>query len=554
MSPGDESATSTPTEPSPMPAAESFGVSPPLPDPVRPSGSAPGADWRRLDPRVLLVVPVKQLGAVAPVVVLLLVGGRGGGVWQLFGALIPVLAVLGVGLVRWGTVRYRVGAERVELRSGLVRRAERSVRRDRVRTVDLHASLVNRLFGLTVVEIGTGTGDSKSGRLTLDAVTVAEGERLRHELLDRTAPLSTANQPTDQQPNRPSSQPPNRPSNRPPGRLPASPGPAGVTVARLDRRWLRYAPLTGSGLVAVGAIVGTVFKVASDAGIDIADSNTVHSAGARLSDTPIWLIVLILALLVLVLGGLGSLLVYVEGWWHYRLTREPDDTLRLHRGLLTTRSLSIEQRRMRGAEVVEPLLLRLAGGARCVAVTTGLDAKTSNRGTLLPPAPLSEAHRVAASALLLDDPSAGTEALLVRHPLAALRRRMTRAVAPAVLMAALAWWLHREIAELAWLWPAFVLVVPLAVLLAADRYRNLGHALCRDHLVISQGSLIRRRVALERAGIIGWRLRQSPPQRWAGVLTLDAITAAGAGRYSVLDVSPSRAVELVDQINPELMG
>ncbi|MDT7684215.1 MAG: putative rane protein, partial [Pseudonocardiales bacterium] len=78
-------------------------------------------------------------------------------------------------------------------------------------------------------------------------------------------------------------------------------------------------------------------------------------------------------------------------------------------------------------------------------------------------------------------------------------------------------------------------------------------ALLPDYLVISQGSLVRRRVALQRRGIIGWRLRQSPFQRWAGVATLDAVTAAGAGRYSVVDLPVATAVELVDLVNPGLL-
>jgi putative membrane protein len=508
------------------------------------------AGWQRLDPRVLAVFPLRQAGALIPVVGVLLISGQGQGGWHLVAALAPVLVVLAMGLSKWATVRYRVGGERVELRSGLIHREQRSLRRDRVRTVDLRANPAHRLFRLTVVEIGTGSSTTKEGRLSLDAVTVAEGERLRRDLLDRS-PVRAAS--------RPAAGPA---STGPAGTDRAAPAPgtarpdhvtppvgSGVEVARLRPSWLRFAPLTASGLVAVAAIAGTVFRVASDAGVDVTNSATLHAAGDEFSAVPLWVAVVALVAAVLVVAGLGSLAVYLEGWWGYRLTREPDDTLRLRRGLLTTRSLSVEQSRMRGAEVAEPLLLRLVRGARCAAITTGLDAKTSNRGALLPPAPRAEAHRVAAAALLLDDPAAGTDAVLIRHPPAALRRRLTRALLPSVALVAVAW----ALPELGWLWPAVLLVLPLAAVLAADRYRNLGHALRPDYLVISQGSLVRRRVALQRRGIIGWRLRQSPFQRWAGVATLDAVTAAGAGRYSVVDLPLATAVELVDRVNPGLL-
>jgi putative membrane protein len=506
------------------------------------------AAWQRLDPRVLAVFPLRQAGALIPVVVVLLISGQGQGGWQLLAALAPVLVVLGIGVTRWATVRYRVGEERVELRGGLIHREQRSLRRDRVRTVDLRANPAHRIFGLTVVEIGTGSSSTKEGRLSLDAVPVAEGERLRARLLSRSPSAAPAGHisavsTAETSPAAGASQP----------GLDPTLGQRGIEVARLHPSWLRYAPLTGSGLVAVGAVVGTAFRVASDAGLDLTSWVTLQIAGDELTAVPLWMEIAVIALVVLLMAGLGSLVIYLEGWWGYRLTREPDDTLRLRRGLLTTRSLSVEQGRMRGAEVAEPLLLRLVGGARCAAITTGLDAKTSNRGALLPPAPIAEAHRVAAAALLLTDPSSGTDAPLVRHPPAALRRRLTRALLPAAGIALLAWVLHDTVPWLDWAWPGALLLLPLAALLAADRYRNLGHALRPDYLVISQGSLIRRRVALQRRGIIGWQLRQSPPQRWAGLATLDAVTAAGAGRYSVVDVPLARAVALVDQVNPGLL-
>ena len=47
-------------------------------------------------------------------------------------------------------------------------------------------------------------------------------------------------------------------------------------------------------------------------------------------------------------------------------------TLHIVRGLLTRRSITLEERRLRGAEVSEPLLIRAVGGARTLAVATGL--------------------------------------------------------------------------------------------------------------------------------------------------------------------------------------
>src|SRR5206468_2953351 len=100
-----------------------------------------------------------------------------------------------------------------------------------------------------------------------------------------------------------------------------------------------------------------------------------------------------------IVGVLGSLGLFAELWSGYRLTRE-DGMLRVRRGLLTTRSLSLDERRLRGVEVVEPLGARLVGAARVDAVASGLrtqgDKERGDPKTLLPPAPRAEAHRVAA--------------------------------------------------------------------------------------------------------------------------------------------------------------
>jgi putative membrane protein len=84
-----------------------------------------------------------------------------------------------------------------------------------------------------------------------------------------------------------------------------------------------------------------------------------------------------------------------------------------------------------------------------------------------------------------------------------------------------------------------------------DRARVLGHTLTRGYLVARQGSVLRRTVALQRGGVIGWKVRQSPFQRRAGVVTVEAVTAAGRGAYAVLDVTPAEAAALMATVTPD---
>ncbi len=490
--------------------------------------------WRRLDKRMLAVNPLGGLVRLLPVAIVLLVGGQSDAMRLWVPLAVVVLLVVG-GLVRWRTTRYRITPDRVELHSGWLRRQRRSVPRDRIRTVDLTAKLLHRAFGLSVVQIGAASGSQAEGAgLSLDAVSKAEAERLRRVLLDRS-PVAAPVAPTAQAPVAPAAVPVEE-------------------LARLRWSWLRFAPLTFSSIAGVGAVGAAVFNLFGDLGVDPRDLSAVDDATDRLTRAPIWLGVAVLGAVLLVVAVVGAVLLFAERWYDYRLTREPSaagpGTLRVKRGLLTRRSLSVSEQRLRGAEVVEPLLLRAGRGAQARALSTGL-SRESQGGALQPPAPRAEAHRVASAALR--EPSGQiTLAPLRRHPRAALQRRMTRALVPAAVLVAGAFLLGWNV-QASWLGPASLVLLPAAVLLGLDRYRNLGHQLTGRYLVTRHGSVRRRTVALQRSGVIGWTFRQSVFQRRAGLVAVEAITAAGAGGYPVLDVSAPDGVALADAAVPHLL-
>ena len=98
-----------------------------------------------------------------------------------------------------------------------------------------------------------------------------------------------------------------------------------------------------------------------------------------------------------------------------------------------------------------------------------------------------------------------------------------------------------------------LLPLPVAVALAADRYRRLGHALTEGYLVVRSGSLRGRRDVVQRSGIIGWNIQQSWFQRRAGLVTLVATTAAGQQAYAALDIPEEQAIALADAAVPGLV-
>lgn len=493
----------------------------PAADPLR--------EWRRLHPRSLLagaaVLCGVAGGAALPAFLSLSSGSRPvwqAAAWVLAGALLLVGGGTAADWVRLRRTRYRVGPELVELRTGLVVVKRRSLARERIRSVDLTANPLQRLLGLVKVGIGTGEHTGGESTLELDLVARAEGERLRHTLLARLDG-------------------------------PADPAHDGV-LARVDPRWIRYAPVSFVTPLLATAAAGAVLQVSDWFG---AQDRVIHWIGDRFEDVSLPWMIVDLVLLAVVTGLFGALGLWVEMWFRYRLEREPGGTLRVRRGLFTARSISLEERRLRGVELVEPLGVRLFHGARVDAVATGLaqndDDQHADLKNLLPPVPRAVADRVAAQVLREAEPP--TRAPLAAHPRAARRRRLGWALwaglGPAAVLALLGAWLTPVL-----LYPAAglaVVLTPLALLLALDAYRSLGHGVSGAYLVSRSGAVRRSTVALQRAGVIGWTVRQSWFQRRAGVLTLSATTAAGEGAYAVHDAGVSQGLAFAAEAVPDLL-
>ncbi len=490
----------------------------------------PGDGWRRLSARMLAVHPIQELRRyLVPLVVVFLVGrgGNGEGYWPLIG--FGVVVVLGVS--RWLTTTYRVTPTQVQVRRGLLSRSTLSVPRDRVRTVDMTSNVMHRLLGLARLTIGTGQTDRKKEDLRLDALTVDAAALLRTELLhDRGHHLEHVDGTHHE------------PPVAPPARV----------LASLNPGWVRYAPFTLSGLVTIGVFAGFLANLANQARLNLAKLGPVQRARTDLSSMSIVSAVLIVFLVVIVIVALLSAGGYILQFWGFRLSRQ-GDTLHVSRGLLTTRQTTIEERRLRGAEISEPLLLRWVRGARCVAITTGLRVgRGAERGgsILMPAAPTGEVARVAAIVLETEAP---VVAPLIKHGLRARRRRFTRAFVGATIVTGIGLLVWSVFGWSKWFPLAALLMYPFGVYFAIDRYRNLGHALVGGYLVARQGSAIRRRYMLEVDGIIGWNERQSFFQRRAGLVTLKATTAAGRGGYDILDVSPAVATAIADAATPGLL-
>jgi putative membrane protein len=458
--------------------------------------SAPPAG-RRTSPLVIAVhtVTFKQARQFVPAVIPIAAAtGFGGGTRTIVTLVVGVtLLSLLTAALTWWRFSYSDGPSSVVVTRGLVSRSVRTVPNDRVRGVEVEAPPLHRLFGLVRVRIDAAAGSAgKDEELLVDGVPRAEGDRLRTSVLSHrsSAPVPEGEQPEEE------------------------------VISRFDNRWLLYAPLVGSYLAVPLAAVGALFRFADE----LPRSLRPRFDGPDLSDGRLAVLAVVVGLVLLALGAvIGAALVN----WRFRLVRRGGSLIAV-RGLLTRRHTELEIDRIRGCTVTEGLGMRWVRAARVSALVTGL-GDAARRGQLLPLGPRSEAWSLADR--LVADPGP-----LHRHPAAARRRRIVRAVVFGLLVTAAG--LVLVALGGPW-WPVAVGVVltALGVPLGLGRYASLGHVAGPRSFSVRSGWLAREQAVLERRAVVGWRVRQSFFQRRQGLATVTACVGAGGGGYTALDMA-----------------
>jgi putative membrane protein len=500
------------------------------------SAGAGHDDWLPLDRRTItsttVVVAAALVAAAVPAAIGMLVGGLAIGwvlLWTVGGVVVGTVATAIAESARLTVTRYRVDTHRIERRVRFLSSTTSSLSTHRVRNVEITADVVQRRLGIATLKLASGETDGS--RMTLAALDRAEAEILRRRLLADRADADTHE------------------------------------LARLDPRWVRYAP--ASLMTPVFGLVG--FGIV----LQVADwFNAVPAVlewvWDRVGGLPLPVLAIGVVALTLAIGTVAATVLFVENWWGMRLERHRDGSLELRRGLVVGRHATFDGRRVRGITLHEPPGFRALGAARLDVIATGVGIGNDENGkpkqspALVPASPRDVAAGVAAEMLGTPVPgtAAGTAAVrteaaktaaagtpgpdaLRSHPPVARRRRAVRAVAATLALAGIA-----LVPALVWPWLWWVPVTVAAVggtvaaWAAVDNYRGLGHAVGGTVVTVRKGSLLRRTDVLYRDGILGWNVRRTPFQRRAGLVTLVATSAGGGGAFRLPDVAEAEAHEV----------
>ncbi|MFC3997754.1 PH domain-containing protein [Nocardiopsis sediminis] len=504
---------------------------------------------RALSPLTMVTAPVSYLKSfIVPLIAALVAGSFNP--WVLASAGAAVAAMLIGGFVTWRTFRYQVGSERLEIRRGLIGRSRRSIPLERIRGVDVTSHLLHRMLGLAVVRIEAaagGGGEGEEGKL--DAVALAEAERLRGVLLHRRAVLrgdpagATLRAAAGAHTGAPE---PGGTAGHASGATGAT-APAETVYFTMPAGWYLYAVLSLGYLltpfVALATVLGAVGQSLDDltSGTDAGDAVLLaYRWASTMSPQALTAIAVAAVVLLVLMMPLFAVVSYAVSHWGFTLRRR-DASLVIERGLFTRRSVTLEHRRIRGHEFLDNPLERLRRVVRLRAIVTGLGDSTT-RAVLMPIGPRSRVEPVVERALT---PFRG---LLTPHPRAALGRRLFRAVVPFAVAAAVA-----AYAGLTWLAVPLGAVALLGVPLGYDRYRALGHGQDGAQVSVRSGSLRRVQPVVHRSAVIGWTWSQTLFQRRSGLANVEFAVGAGEGGYTAVDADFAESVAFAEGVTPAMV-
>lgn len=254
---------------------------------------------------------------------------RGSGPLLVLGILLAaVLLVIGLSALVWRFMRYRVGADSLEIHTGVLFRQHRSARLDRIQTVDVVQPLVARAVGLARLRVEVAGGsDSK---IDLSYLTESHAQNLRAELLARAAGVEFT-------------------------------GPLAPVAPELHRLEVPATRLVASLLLSVPTLLLVLGLAAL----------TALAIGAR-TVAPL-------------AGVVPGLLVAASTLWErfshgfaFRVSTSPDG-LRLRHGLLEQQTQTVPPGRVQALRVSQPLLWRHRDWWRIQMIIAGYGQEVSGR-------------------------------------------------------------------------------------------------------------------------------------------------------------------------------
>lgn len=421
-----------------------------------------------------------------------------------------LLILVAYSIITWYRYTYRVVENELRIEHGVFVRKKRYISKNRIQSIDLSAGPLHRIFGLVRVDIQTAGSDSDP-EAGLKAVSREEGERIRSELHVRSKPLVDEEE--------------------------ESISATGEVKARkhISFSALLLAATTSGGI----GVFLSVFTIAGSQVNQLIPDDFFYGVYQWVVATSIVLLIGlgILALVVLWLMAMaGTILKYND----FTIDKYSDE-LRISRGLLEKKQVTIPLKRIQAIRIQENMLRQPLGYAVIYAEVAGGSADQSEDfSTVL--FPLLRKKEI--PAFLADYvPDYHVEQDWKRLPGRTARRYVLRAlflpflaVLPVLYFFPAFWWI------------AVVGILP-AAFLGYLRYKDAGIAANEENMGLKNRVFSRETVLVKRKRIQAFSTTEHYFQQRVALRTVHVAIASRSGTgktFYVKDVDRQDAGELID--------
>jgi len=482
---------------------------------------------QRLHPWSWLFVLQQQIQQLLlPLVALLFFGSRRQeeNAFYQWVPLIVMTALVATALLQFFTYRYRIGTDRLVIRSGIFERTRREIPFARIHNVVVHQSLLHRLFGVAELRLESAAGGKPEAQMRV----LKLGQALELEQLIRQRGETSATED-------------------------GSPPPTDELLALRLPDLIRLGLISNRAMVVVAAAIGALYQMLPR---DLTENFIEHqskqafgyASQLQLGTTTLIAGGVALLVTVLLLMWLMSIGLAVMQYYGFRLS-EADQRLTVERGLLTRLRSSVARRRIQAWTLREGALHRLFGRRQLrVDIASGGGDEEKQGRALKELAPLATSN--ACDSLLqhllpqLQWPPSQWHAVSTRG--------WWRLCLPAlILMSVLAAVLTYEAGP----WGLLPLLwLPWSALKAHRQVTRTAYSIDAQRVAVRGGWWNRWWRMAELDKLQALRLDRSPLDRHFGTatLTLDTAGAAGAPALQLRFLEEQRARELMTQLGREM--
>ena len=445
----------------------------------------------------------------------------------------------------WAFYTYRYESGYLHIKSGVIFKKERSIKRERVQTVNIRRGIIQRLFGLAGLHVETAGGGAES-ELSLAAITLEEANSIKRNLEGTavdyvSAPGDTSGEAAEKVDGEAEAS--EREKTLPRSGLKAvidtalssgEEAEAGHeqeagTVYRITIPELFLAGATSGGFFVLFSVIGLIFSQALPFIPDTFWDYMLEQVTSTAAGT-----VVLVVMVLLVFSWFISTLVFMVQYANFTLQRHQDRLL-VTWGLIEQKQLALNLKRLQALAVHEGILRQPFGRCALVAEVAGGGSSDQNYITLLfPLLRTAELNQFLARIL----PEYRMPESFTPLPSRSLRRYIFRAAAPTLLV----------IVPLQWVpygFLSFFMLIP-AVLWGYSRYRAGGTALDEHQMVLRFRFVNRLRVIMLRNCIQAFQVSVNPFQRWRNLRTVRAwVLSSPSGKaFQVTDVEAAEAERL----------